>query len=114
MPVEQEWDPVSGISVLRPAGRLDSGNSQELELLVQTAFREGVRKLVFDLSRLDYISSAGLRVILFAGKTLRKDLGKVVLVGMKETVREVFAMSGFLAMFPVGGTLEDGMRFFER
>ncbi len=110
--MEEEWDPVSGVSVLRPVGRLDSGTAPELVDLVLAVFKKGVRKVVFDLSRLDYISSAGLRVILMAGKMLRKDLGRVVLVGLNETVREVFATSGFLALFPIGDTLEDGLKLF--
>jgi len=53
------------------------------------------------LGRLDYISFAGLRVILMAGKRLRAPGGKLVLCGLGEHVRGVFEMSGFLNLFAV-------------
>lgn len=112
MPMTEEKDPLSGIAILRPIGRLDSGNSSQLELMLTTAIKEDFKKILFDLTELEYISSAGLRVMLLAGKKLRVIGGKVVLVGMQEVVREVFAMSGFLALFPVGATLEDGKKLF--
>lgn len=112
MAMTEEKDTASGIAILRPIGRLDSGNSSQLELMLTNALKEDFKKIVFDLSQLDYISSAGLRVMLLAGKKLRVSGGKVVLVGMQEVVREVFAMSGFLALFPVAGTLEDGLKLF--
>lgn len=107
-----ETDQISGISLLRPVGRLDSSNSADLERLLNETLAGGATKLMFDFSKLDYISSAGLRVILLAGKKLRGSAGKVVLVGMGEMVREVFAMSGFLALFQVAATPEDGAKFF--
>ena len=69
----------------------------------------GVQHMVFDLSDMGYISSAGLRVILLTGKKLRACQGKLVLTGMRDMVREVFEMSGFLALFPVSTTLDEGI-----
>ena len=69
----------------------------------------GAQRLVFDFTSLDYISSAGLRVVLLAGKKLRASKGKMVLVGLQDMVREVFEMSGFLALFAVAPTLEEGI-----
>ncbi|MNL88983.1 putative anti-sigma factor antagonist BtrV [compost metagenome] len=68
-----------------------------------------MQRLVFDLSSLDYISSAGLRVILLAGKRLRASKGKLVLVGLQTMVREVFDMSGFLSLFAITATLDEGV-----
>jgi anti-anti-sigma factor len=99
-----------GILVLRPIGRLDSASSPELEQVVVGHLDKGVKRLIFDFSELDYISSAGLRVILMAGKKLRGTGGKLGLAGMKNMVREVFEMSGFLALFSVGATLDDALK----
>ena len=50
-----------------------------------------------------------MRVVLLAGKKLRASKGKMVLVGLQDMVREVFEMSGFLALFAVAPTLEEGI-----
>ena len=107
MNLEQEHR--SDILILRPCGRLDSSSSPELERVVTEQLGAGVQRLVFDLSSLDYISSAGLRVILLAGKRLRASKGKLVLVGLQTMVREVFDMSGFLSLFAITATLDEGV-----
>ncbi|MBU0747484.1 MAG: STAS domain-containing protein [Gammaproteobacteria bacterium] len=107
MNLEQEQR--SDILILRPCGRLDSSSSPELERVVTEQLEAGVQRLVFDLSSLDYISSAGLRVILLAGKKLRASKGKLVLVGLQTMVREVFDMSGFLSLFAITATLDEGV-----
>ena len=97
------------ILILRPRGRLDSNSSPELERVVAEQLEVGTQRVVFDLSALDYISSAGLRVVLLAGKKLRASKGKLVLVGLSDMVREVFDMSGFLTLFAVTHTLDEGL-----
>jgi anti-anti-sigma factor len=97
------------ILILSPVGRLDSNSSPELERVIVDQLAAGTQRLVFDLSDMNYISSAGLRVILLAGKKLRTSQGKMVLVGLQDMVREVFEMSGFLTLFAVGATLDEGL-----
>lgn len=97
------------VLILRPVGRLDSASSPELERLVAERLATGVRKLVFDFADLDYISSAGLRVVLVAGKGLRAAQGKLALASLRDSVREVFEMSGFLALFAVGATVDEAV-----
>lgn len=107
MNLEQEHR--GDILILRPCGRLDSSSSPELERVVTEQLDAGTQRLVFDLSQLDYISSAGLRVVLLAGKKMRASKGKLVLVGLQTMVREVFDMSGFLSLFAITGTLDEGL-----
>lgn len=95
--------------ILRPRGRLDSSSAPELERIVSEQLDSSVQHVIFDLSSLDYISSAGLRVVLLAGKKLRASKGKLVLVGLRDMVREVFEMSGFLALFAVAPNMEEGL-----
>jgi len=97
------------VLILRPMGRLDSSSSPELERTLSEHLDAGVKRLVFDLGDLDYISSAGLRVVLLAGKKLRATQGKLVLVGMRTTVKEVFEMSGFLTLFAVAANVDEGI-----
>lgn len=107
MTLEQETR--GDVLILRPVGRLDSTSAPELERLVLDQLSAGVQRMVFDLADMDYVSSAGLRVILLAGKKLRASQGKLALTGMRDMVREVFEMSGFLALFPVSATLDEGL-----
>jgi len=107
MNVQQELR--GDVAILRPVGRLDSATSPELERSVMECLDSGCKRLVFDLASMDYVSSAGLRVILVAGKKLRTTQGKLVLAGMRETVREVFEMSGFLTLFAVTANVDDAL-----
>jgi len=97
------------VLILRPVGRLDNTSAPDLERVVLEHLDKGTKRLLFDLSDMDYVSSAGLRVILLAGKKLRTSQGKLVLVGLREMVREVFEMSGFLTLFPVEANVEEGL-----
>lgn len=108
MNLEQETR--GDIAILRPIGRLDSATSPELERTVLERLEAGCNRLVFDLGDMDYVSSAGLRVILLAGKKLRASHGKLVLAGMRDVVRDVFEMSGFLSLFAVTPDLDDALQ----
>lgn len=78
---------------IAPEGHLDTLTARELEAELKNS-SEGVERLVLDLEKLDYISSAGLRVLLLAHKSmLRKDGMKVK--NISALVREVFEVTGF-------------------
>ena len=74
-------------------GRLDTTSSSELEEELNSSL-DGVNGLVFDFSRLDYLSSAGLRVILSAHKRMSRQ-GFMKLCNVNDTVREIFDITGF-------------------
>ena len=71
---------------------------------------DGGRKLLIDFTALDYISSAGLRVLLATAKRLSGAKGALRLFGLNETVREVFDISGFSTIFAVFATEADALR----
>jgi len=96
-------------SIVRVSGRLDSASSPELDQIVRGRLDEGCQKLVFDFSDLDFVSSAGLRVVLSAGKRLRASRGKLAFAGLRPNVREVFSMSGFLTLFTVLETVDEAV-----
>ncbi len=74
-------------------GRLDTITSPELEEELKASL-ENARTLVLDFEKLEYISSAGLRVLLSAQKTMAKH-GKMKLTHVNETVMEIFEVTGF-------------------
>ena len=76
------------------AGRLDTVTAPELEAALADSLA-GINQLVFDLSGLDYISSAGLRVLLATHKAVGSGGGEMIVRGANELVMEVFEVTGF-------------------
>lgn len=87
--------------VIAPAGRVDSVSSAELERLVVGRLDGGERRIVVDLGAVDYISSAGLRVLLLLAKRLKPPAGGLVLCGMGPSVRTVLELAGFTSLFTI-------------
>lgn len=83
----------NGALTLALEGRLDTVTAPQLEAELKTAL-EGAKSLTLDFSKLDYISSAGLRVLLSAHKIMAGKGGMKV-TNVNEIVREVFEVTGF-------------------
>lgn len=90
-----------GVAVFMPVGRLDSNSSGGAEKQVVERIEGGTRQMVFDFGRLDYISSAGLRVVLLTAKLLRPRGGRLAICAMNAQIRDVFEMSGLLGLLTV-------------
>ena len=80
-------------------GRLDTTTAPQLEEELKTGL-EGVTDLVIDLSKLEYISSAGLRVLLSVFKIMHNK-GKMKVTNANELVKEVFEVTGFSDFLPI-------------
>ena len=80
-------------------GRLDTTTAPELETAVKESL-EGISALTFDFEKLEYISSAGLRVLLGAQKMMNKQ-GKMVISHVNQTVMEVFEITGFVDILTI-------------
>ena len=74
-------------------GRLDTMTAPELEAALKEALN-GVEELTFDLAKLEYISSAGLRVLLAAQKTMNRQ-GSMTVKNANEIIMEIFDVTGF-------------------
>ena len=79
-----------GIKIFRLIGRLDTSTYQKLEDELIRAISGGSNKIIIDFEKLDYISSAGLRVIFEAHHTLLKEDGQIILCSMQNHVKEIF------------------------
>ena len=79
---------------LKVKGRLDTMTSPQLDKEVETNLK-GTELLTMDLSELDYVSSAGLRVLLSAHKSMTKQGGSMVVRAVSVEVQEVFTITGF-------------------
>jgi anti-anti-sigma factor len=100
----------SGIVYITIKGRLDADSATEAERTVNDALGEDANKLLFDLGALDYLSSAGLRVLLSAAKEIRRRDGKIVLCSLTEFVKEIFEVSGFEALIPIENSVDSGIK----
>jgi anti-anti-sigma factor len=90
-------------------GSLDSKTAPRAQQALDGILADGGRTLLIDFTALDYISSAGLRVLLTAAKRLSDAGGALRLFGLNETVREVFDISGFSRIFAVFATEADAL-----
>ena len=78
---------------IKLSGRLDTITAPNLEAELKSCL-EGIDNLVFDLAELEYVSSAGLRTLLMAQKTMNKQ-GEMKIIHVSEAVMEVFEVTGF-------------------
>ncbi len=99
----------NGITIANIVGRVDAATSKALEEQIMPIIDEGGHQLLIDCSKLDYISSAGLRVFLMAAKKVQMAKGKIVLTGMQQSIKTMFDIAGFSALFPILDTREAGI-----
>ena len=102
----------NGVTLVAFAGNLDSNTSPQAQQALDGILAGGGRKMVLDFTALDYISSAGLRVLLGTAKRLSGAGGAMNLFGLNETVREVFDISGFSTILAVFATEADALKGF--
>ena len=84
---------------IKVIGRLDAGSAPELSKFINGTL-DGVTDLTFDFAELQYIASAGLRVLLVAQKRMNKQ-GSMKLIHVNETVMEVLDMTGFASLMTI-------------
>jgi len=94
-------------TIVKVSGCINAGNSSELEKKFSEVIESGSTFLVVDMSGLEYISSAGLRVMLSAYKKIKAVNGRIVLCALQEIVREVFDLSDFSSLFEIVPSVED-------
>jgi len=100
------------IVTLSLSGRLDATTAKAFEKKILAQIESGDRRFVIDLAQLDYISSAGLRVFILAAKRLNSANGKMVLCALKDPVKEMFDLAGFLAVFSIHGSHDEAIKQF--
>ncbi len=81
--------------IMCPAGRIDGNTVSILEGALQEQYDAGYNILVFDFKELNYISSAGLRVLLLTARRSQQSGGKVIFCGLAENISQIFQISGF-------------------
>lgn len=107
--MEVKEEQVSGVTVLQVKGRLDSATSPMLGERLTAVLEAAKVRVLVDFSQLEYISSAGFRILLQAAKRADQNTSKFVLCGVSGKVRQLFDLGGFLDLFSITHTREEGI-----
>lgn len=97
------------LNIVTIVGRLDSETSSNLEEWAEEFIDSQKSNIIMDFAQLDYISSAGLRVILNMSKAMKKYSLKFSICNTQDHVREVFEISGFDSFIPLYSSIEESM-----
>jgi len=103
-----EFETVDGITVATLFGELDSRTAPLVQDKLLALPRPQARVLL-EMSGVNYISSAGLRALLMLYRRMANSDGRVALVGLTESIRDVMTVTGFLDFFAAYDTLADGL-----
>jgi anti-anti-sigma factor len=93
-----------GVTVVAPAGVIDTRTAQAFEATMVQAFGGGARAFAIDFSRVDLITSAGIRVLVMMVHRLQRGSGGLVLFALTDRVRTVFEIGGLLQQFRIVAT----------
>ena len=100
---------VGEVSVLEVKGRIDSATAPALGERLTANLEAAKVRVVLDLSRLEYISSAGFRILLIAAKRADETESRLVLCGVAGKVKQLFDLGGFLDLFTIVGSRDEGI-----
>jgi anti-sigma B factor antagonist len=109
LPVQLRVTNQNDFSVVSVVGRIDTQTSPDFQSGMTELVSGGSSKIVLDCSDLEYVSSAGLRVILMAAKAAKAAGGDLKCCSMQDMVKKVFEISGFSVMIPICDSVKDAM-----
>ena len=95
--------------ILKPGGRIDGQNALDFQSSIDAVIGDSNLAVILELSELNYISSAGLRVILLLAKTLRSRNVQFSMCAISDSVKEVFEISGFGKIIATHATREEAL-----
>ncbi|PJD97869.1 MAG: anti-anti-sigma factor [Parachlamydia sp.] len=110
--VELHAEKSHDILILHVKGRLDALSSPKAEKIVFDWINEGNLKLLLNFSQVEYLSSAGMRMLLSTSKKLKASKGKLVLCAVTSNVMDVLKMSGFDRVLDIAKSQEEGVFHF--
>lgn len=106
-----ELEEIEGRVILRLDGRLDAAGAPMLERKLSSLIEEGRIKLLLDFSKVDYLSSAGMRTLLSASKKVKAEKGLMVLFAVDEEVGEIIKMAGFERILHICSSEQEALQF---
>ena len=97
------------ITYFRPTGRLDTATSPQWEEQLLRLIDRGASRILFDCSRLSYVSSAGLKLVIVAAKRMRAAGGKIVFCCINRQINSVFQVTGFATFLEITQSESEGV-----
>lgn len=101
-----------GVVEIQVVGDLDANSAEEMEAALNKAFSQGLCKVICNLEKVEYISSAGAGVFLSALDTAEEHQGSIALLRPSKAVQEVFTVLGLLEILPCAQSVEEAVQFF--
>jgi anti-sigma B factor antagonist len=100
--------PVEQVTVIEISGEIDSNTAPQAQERVLPLVQPGV-KILLDMSGVEYMSSAGLRMLLSMYRQITRQNGGLVLVGLAEEIKDTMSITGFLNFFTTRDTVDEGL-----
>ena len=101
------------IKIIEMAGKLDSTSAPEVQQQILVHIVPDCR-IILEMSKCSYVSSAGLRTLLIIAKALKKENGNGAMVAVPDEIKDVMEMTGFDDMFDMYKTLTEAMNSFKK
>ncbi|HEY7232344.1 MAG TPA: STAS domain-containing protein [Pseudolabrys sp.] len=98
-----------GITIVAVKGRIDSNTAKDFGDRLTGLIKSGRARLVVDLKHIIYISSAGFRALLVAGRSAEETNGALALCSLSSEVQRLFDLGAFTDLFPIYGSREEGL-----
>lgn len=99
------------IVIISIEGSIDSKTAGDLQSQIMEKVSE-TNNVLLDLTKVDYVSSAGLRVLLMIYRQIKSKNGKVILVGVSEEIKDVMSMTGFINFFEITDNIDNALKIF--
>ena len=106
-----ELEEIDRTIILRIEGRIDASSASILDRKINQLIEEQHSSLALDFSRVDYLSSAGMRVLLAATKKLKSKKGHLILFSLSEEVSEIINLAGFDKILHLCSTEKEALQY---
>lgn len=97
-------------TILHLTGKLDGITSPEVQENITQSLTSGAKNIVLDCANLDYMSSAGIRVLLQSYHQVGKNSGKIVLTSVPKTIEQTLYVTGFLSYFKMFNSVDEAIQ----
>lgn len=105
---------IENVAVLAITGRIDKANVVKLENSCRKLLEKKEYQVLLDGTHLEFISSAGLRVLLKLAKEVKKNMGQMAVAHVSDLVHEIFKISGFSDLFPMYENVVTALAHFQK
>lgn len=105
---------IEEVSVLTIKGRIDASSASKLENTCNKLLAQKETKVLIDGTSIDFISSAGLRVLLKLAKEVKKYSGNLAVAHINDHVQQIFKISGFNELFPIYDNVVEGLNHLQK